>query len=93
MLLTCREVKGRESNKGELLAIAQDGRQTLDGHETDVDALVAELAKADEIAAEREREFITAKDAAAAIAARLADARLGPALHRLPAAMIWVARF
>ena len=39
------------------------------------EALTAELAKADQIAAEREKEFITAKDAAAALATRLANAK------------------
>ncbi|KAK9804974.1 hypothetical protein WJX73_006098 [Symbiochloris irregularis] len=69
------EVKARESNKGELLAIADNHKRDLDQHNTDIDALTAELSKADEIAAEREREFITAKDAAAALRARLAESK------------------
>lgn len=78
-----REVKAKESNKGELLDLAGQAKGVLDGHAADVEALTAELAKADEIAAEREREFITAKDAAAALATRLAAAKwvtLAPAL-------------
>lgn len=80
----CREVEGRESNKGELLAVADEAGQVLDGHKTDVDGLTQELAKADDLAAEKEKEFITAKDAAAAIAARLAEAKCA-----LPRATCW----
>ena len=74
-LAACREVQARESNKGELLTVAETHKNDLDQHNTDIDALTAELSKADQIAAEREREFITAKDAAAALSARLAEAK------------------
>lgn len=77
--MRCREVEGRESNKGELLAAAANAQNLLDRHGAEIDALTFELNKADEIAAEREKEFITAKDAASALRARLANARY--ALH------------
>lgn len=70
-----KEVEGRESNKGELLAAAANAQNLLDRHGAEIDALTFELNKADEIAAEREKEFITAKDAASALRARLANAR------------------
>ena len=71
----CREQQAREGNKTQLLTIADGHKNDLDQHNTDIDALTAELSKADQIAAEREREFITAKDAAAALGARLAEAK------------------
>ena len=64
-----------QGDKDRLYALANEADSTRGNYTTDVERLTQELMRADDFAAEKERDFINAKEARRVIAAQLAEAK------------------
>ena len=82
----CRQQDAVEGDKQRLLGVATEAEQEREMSTDEVERLTKELMSADDFAAEKERDFINAKEARRVLAAQLAEAKCVPAAAAAAAA-------